>query len=225
MFSVENAFTKETKEFDTFRDMRDFLLLHHQLSRPEKHWYPVLEDTSFLEFDEYIEGDVPLQGIIDFYTTYFPVMIDCDGIHTLVIPGRSIPVVIGYKMLLDLEDIPRFEAMYAYLRAENDPAVLKEYLPQINKIRENVSMEDVDFELDCIWTGWFEDFVKKENPAFADKTAFLRSFDRWAVTPICFEENFHIDGGKFLRAVDEHYELIHKILPECPGTDSPAAHP
>ena len=216
---IENAFTGERKEFEDFSEMRYFLALS-RTGIQDRYWYPVLEDTSLLDIDH------DLQEVVDFYTNYFPVMIKCDGISTLVIPGRSIPIVKGGKMLLDLEDIPRFEYQYAWLRAENDPAVLKGYLPQLNKIRENVDMEDEEFELFGIWTGWFENFVKKENPAFAEKTAFLRSFDRWAVSdPDSFEATFHIDWGTFICASAEHYELTHKTLPAYPGTGSPAVRP
>ena len=216
---IANAFTGETKEFEDFLEMRYFLALS-RIGIQDRYWYPVLEDTSLLDIDH------DLQEVVDFYTNYFPVMIECDGISTLVIPGRSIPIVKGGKMLLDLEDIPQFEYQYAWLRAENDPAVLKGYLPRINKIRENVFMEDEEFELFGIWTGWFENFVKKENPAFAEKTAFLRSFDRWAVSDVdIFEATFHIDWGTFIRASAEHNKLIHKILPEYPNTDSPAVLP
>ena len=199
---IENAFTGETKEFEDFQEMRYFLALQNT-DNPERYWYPVLEDTSLLDID------LDLQGVVDFYTRYFPVMIECDGISTLVIPGRSIPIVKGGKMLLDLEDIPRFEYQYAWLRAENDPEVLRGYLPRLNKIRENVFMEDEDFELDSIWTGWFEDFMKKENPELIEKTAFLRSFDREAVGNVdIFEATFHIDWGTFVRASSEHVELL-----------------
>ena len=216
---IANAFTGETKEFELFEDMRDFIMIQNTDSA-ERYWYPVLEDTCLLDID------LDLQGVVDFYTSYFPVMIECNGISTLVIPGNAIPIVKDGKMLLDLRDIPEFEAQYAWLRAENDPAVLKGYLPRLNKIREYVSLEDEIFELDSIWTGWFEDFVKKENPTFAGKTAFLRSFDRWAVTyPDCFEATFQIDWGTLIRAGVEHYELTHKTLPGYPDTDSPAVRP
>lgn len=216
---IKNAFTGAIKEFEDFQEMRAFLTLS-RMDIQERYWYPVLEDTSLVDINH------DLQGVVDFYTNYFPVMIECDGISTLVIPGRAIPIVKDGKMLLDLEDIPRFEYQYARLRAENDPAVLKGYLPQINKIWENVFMEDEEFELFGIWTGWFENFVKKKNPAFAEKTAFLRSFDRWAVSyPDSFEAAFHIDWGTFIRASAEHNKLIHKILPEYPNTDSPAVLP
>ena len=216
---IENAFTGETKEFEDFQEMLYFLALQN-MDNEERYWYPVLEDTCLLDIDH------DLQNVMNFYTRYFryfPVMIACNGIHTLVIPGRAIPIIKDGKMLLDLEDIPKFEDQYAWLSAENDPTVLKGYLPRLNKIREIVSLEDEEFELDCIWTGWFEDFIKKENPALADKTAFLRSFDRWAVSyPDSFEATFHIAWGTFIRAGAEHYEFIHKTLPEYPGTDSPA---
>ena len=222
MFTIKNDFTGQTKEFENYEKMQDLLLLQRaQSANRPMHWYPVLEKTFLSEIE--LDFQFDLQHVVNFYTDFFPVTIECSGISTLVIPGRTIPIVKGGKMLLDLEDIPQFNAEDACLRSENNPAVLKGYLPQINKIRENVFMEDVDFELFGIWTGWFEDFVKKENPALADRTAFLRSFDRWALAdPDSFETTFQIDWGTFFRADVEHYKLIHKILPGYPGTDSPA---
>lgn len=221
---LKNAFTGETKAFEDFRDMKCFVDLHQNLEAPERPWYPVLEDTHLLDI---LDDGLDIHHVLNFYTRFFPVTVSCNAASALVIPRRTIPLMEDGKILLDVDDIPGLEEMYTWLQAENDPAVLKGYLPRLNKIREYVSMEEEAFELDYIWTGWFEDYIKRENPEFADKTAFLRSFDRWALSnpDNSFEGTFHIDWGTFVRASAEHNKLTHKTLPAYPGTDSPAVLP